>query len=380
MAGQIEKRGEGVYRVRLFLGRDGKGKRRYLSRTVHGRKKDAERLLARLLRERDTGELVDAAGTTMDAFLDDWLEAVKLRVRARTAKDYAGIVERYIRPALGHEYVAHVNASKVLRLYTSLHERGLSVRTIRQVHEVMGNLLESAVEDRFLAGNPARSRAVRRAIPKAKRTERRTVRPDEVPAFLAACEADPFGALWSLLLFGGLRPEEALALRWSDLHADRVRVARVLVERGGLPLHYEEPKSETSRRTVPVPPPVVALLKAQRVRVAEMRLFAGAKWKDEDLIFPNLTGGPLRQGKVRRAWDAFRERAGLPDMRLYDLRHSTATLAIEAGVPLKAVSEMLGHASEALVLKTYGHVTPGMREHAAERLGALARTRRKRGA
>src|SRR5690606_5933706 len=156
-------------------------------------------------------------------------------------------------------------------------------RTIRSVHEVLRNALEAAVEDRLLRSNPAATRVARKAIPRAPRTERRTVRRDELPAFLAAAENDPYGALWAVMPFGGLRPEEALALRWSDLHGDRIRIARVLVERSGVPLHYEEPKSEASRRTVPLPGAVVSLLKAQRKRVAELRLLAGDKWKDEDL-------------------------------------------------------------------------------------------------
>ena len=374
MAGQIEKRGEGVYRVRVFLGRDARGKRRYLSRTVHGRKKDAERLLARLLRQRDTGELVDPAAVTVDDFLRDWIEACRARgLRRRTVRDYEAVADRYIRPALGGEYVSRVTALSLARLYGALAARGLAPRTVRQVHEVSSNMLEAAVDAGLLAANPARSRVVRRAIPKAAPVERRTVRREELPAFLAACDADErWGALWLLLLLTGLRPEEALALRWADIMGDRLRVERVLVERAGVPLHFERPKSSASRRTVVLPAAVQDRLRAHRKCVATMRLSAGDRWKDEDLVFPNLMGRPLRRCVVAEAWKRFRARAGLPEMRLYDLRHSCATLLLEEGVPLKVVAEQLGHADEGLVLRTYGHTTPGMRAQAASALEKLS--------
>lgn len=371
MPGQIIRRGERTWLVRVPLGRDANGKRRYHNKTIHGTKKAAERYLTQKLRERDTGELIEAGSKSLDEFLTAWLKASATRVRARTLADYEATLRRYVRPHLGAVQVGRITATDVASLYSKLHAAGLAPRTIRSVHEVLRNALEAAVEDRLLKSNPAATRVARKAIPRAPRTERRTVRRDELPAFLAAAENDPYGALWAVMLFGGLRPEEAFALRWSDLHGDRIRIARVLVERSGVPLHYEEPKSEASRRTVPLPGAVVSLLKAQRKRVAELRLLAGDKWKDEDLIFPGRYGGPLRRSTVYRAWEAFRQAAGLSGMRMYDLRHSTATLLLEEGVPLKAVADMLGHASEALVLKTYGHVTAGMREHAAARLDAL---------
>ena len=371
MPGQIIKRGERTWLVRVPLGRDASGKRRYHNKTIHGTKRDAEAYLAKKLRERDTGELFEPGRQSLDAFLDSWLEASAARVRPRTLADYKATLRRYVRPYLGAVQVGRITPTDVASLYAKLHAAGLAPRTIRSVHEVLRNALESAVEAGLLRTNPAAARAARKAIPKMPRRERRTVRREELPAFLAAAETAPLGALWAVMLFGGLRPEEALALRWSDLHGDRVRIERVLVQRSGVPLHYEAPKSEASRRTVPLPSAVVALLKAQRKRVAEMRLLAGDRWRDEDLIFPNRHGGPLRRSNIHPAWEAFRQAAGLPRMRMYDLRHSTATLLLEEGVPLKAVAEMLGHASEALVLKTYGHVTAGMREHAAARLDAL---------
>jgi integrase len=371
-SGQLITRGEGKWLVRIYLGEIG-GRRRYRGETVNGSRRDAQKVLTRLLRERDTGELTVKSKETLDEFLDRWLEGITASVKPRTHAEYSGQLKRYVRPYLGKARIGSIDALEVQKLYAQLHERGLSPRTIRMTHEVLRNALEAAVEMRLLARNPAATRLARKALPKKKRAERNVVGAEAVARFVEAALADDYAPYWLLLLFGGLRPEEALALRWADVAGDRVQVRRVLVDHQHVPHSFEEPKSETSRRSVTLPELVAATLREHRKKQAAARLAAGAEWQDGDLILCTATGEPLRQNALRRRFAKVREAAELPAMRVYDLRHSCATLLLSGGVPLKIVSERLGHAGIAITADTYSHVTEGMQQHAADTLAKLAR-------
>jgi integrase len=368
--GQLIKRGD-KWLIRIYLG-EVAGKRRYWNKTVHGGKRHAEKVLSKELAARDRGELAVRSRETLDGFLDAWLEG--LNVRPQTAAAYAYALKQYVRPHLGAVRVRDVSALEIAALYGRLAKQGLSPRTVRSVHEVLKNALEGAVDAKLLTANPAGTRTVRKAIPQRVRTERAVVGDDVLSAFLDAADADEYTVYWLLLLFGGLRPSEALGLRWADLVGDRVQIRRVLVDRTGPAeeLRFGEPKSETSRRSVTLPPVVLDALKEHRRVQVAARLKAGAEWQDGDLILCDDHGVPLRQGALRRRFARLLKDADLPAMRVYDLRHSCASLLLAAGKSLKVVSERLGHSGIALTADTYSHVSPGMQEQAADALQRLA--------
>jgi site-specific recombinase XerD len=215
MAGQIIRKGDRKWPVRVVIGRDGAGKRRYVSKLVHGGKKDAEKELTRLQSQRHRGALVLKPKETLDDFLDAWLETTaKPSVRARTLEDYTATLKRYVRPYLGSVRYADVTPTDIRAMLVKLTDRGLSPRTVRKALEVLRNALEQAVSDRMIPDNPARARLVKKALPQKEQKEPETIATDRVPAFLAAAEGTRLHALWLLQLFSGLRPSEALALRW----------------------------------------------------------------------------------------------------------------------------------------------------------------------
>lgn len=372
MAGHITRRGPKAWLVRVSLGRDGNGRRLYHSKVIHGTKKQAETYLNEKLHERDTGVLVPRHQpvTTLDEYSDQWLDSIG--VRARTRESYRGVLKRHVRPVLGKLPIGRITPALVRKLYLDMATDDYAPRTIRSTHEVLHNLLEQATEDRLLRANPAAVRSVRRVIPKASKVEHTVIKPDDVAAFLDAARSDRFGAYWLLLLFGGLRPEEALALCWSDLDGNRVHVRRVLIDAAGVPLHFESPKTKKSARTVTLPGVVTDALREHRKRQAAERLKAGPDWKDGNLIFSTLTGGPLRQSFTRPSFTNILFAAELPAMRIYDLRHSCATLLLAGGENAKVVQERLGHASITLTMDTYSHVLPDMQQAAAEKLDQLA--------
>ena len=135
MAGQIIKRGERTWLVRIFRGRDANGKRRYANKTVHGTKNDAQKFLNGALRDKDLGVFIEPAKEALGAYLDKWLEtAARTRVRESTLEDYKDNIERYIRPALGERRLSDLRPLDVQKLYSDLQARGLSARSLSLIH------------------------------------------------------------------------------------------------------------------------------------------------------------------------------------------------------------------------------------------------------
>ncbi len=368
MAGQLVARGERTWLVRVYLGRDADGKRKYHNKTIHGNKKDAQAYLNKVLREKDLGVFVEPSHSSLNEYLDKWLDvAAKPRLREVTFASYRDLLRRYIPPHLGAYKLSQLTSVEVQPVYARLQEQGLSARTIRYVHSVLRNALSQAVKWRLLPHNPTELVD----LPRQRRQEMRPLSPVEARAFLEAAREDRHGTLFELLLTTGLRPGEALGLKWCDVdfEAGRLHIQRSLVPGKGL----QEPKTPRARRVVPLPASMTQSLRGHRKRQLEERLQAGADWQEQDLVFPGTEGQPLlHRNVVRRHFKPLLEKAGLPDTtRLYDLRHSCATLLLSAGENPKIVSERLGHASVTLTLDTYSHVLPDMQESAAAKLEGL---------
>lgn len=248
-------------------------------------------------------------------------------------------------------------------------ENGLSPRTVRYTHAVLRNALEQAVKWQMLHRNPAQFVD----LPKQKRKETQALSPEEAKKFMKASSVSKWDTLFILLLTTGMRPGEALGLKWSDFdfQSGKVRVQRTLV-RNKNKWSFEEPKTSRSRRTIPIPNSVINSLKEHRKNQIEGKLSA-EKYQNYDLVFASQKGEPLNeQNIVRRHFKPLLEKAGLSkNYRLYDLRHSCATLLLSQGENPKIVSERLGHASVTLTLDTYSHVLPDMQQGAAEKLENL---------
>ena len=370
MAGQLSRRGDRTFVVRIFTGRDSTGTRRYVNKTVHGTKKEADAVMRDMLAKRDGGQLVARSRTTLNDYLDAWL--TNIGVRTRTREEYRSTLKSYVRPYLGESYLSDITLSDGLTMLAKLRERGLASRTVRKAHETLRNALEQAHAEGIIPANPARNKAISKALPATEHVERETVPMAKVKTFLMEADKGRYAAYWRVLLFCGLRPSEALGLKWADIEGDTLHIRRTLSDRNQGPLEFVPTKTKRSKRTIILPKVVKDALAAHRARQAAERLKAGASWTDNDLIFCNVAGGPLRQAQTRASFSALLKAAELPAMRIYDLRHSAATLALEMGIPLKVVSEMLGHSTIALTANTYSHVTPTMQAHVAETFDRLA--------
>jgi len=371
MAGQIIKRGDKTWLVRIFMGRGGAGKRRYMNKTIRGNKKDAEVFLSKTQTQISSGTFVEPSLLTLDEYLDKWLEAAaRPRLSERTFGDYSEVLKRYVRPKLGSKTLSQLQPLEIQELYSEMQGRELSSRTVRGTHVVLSSALKQAVRWRMLFVNPAQSVE----LPKRTRREMKALSPSEATAFLAAAKEDPLGLVFALGLVTGMRPEEYLALQWKDIDLQQgtATVQRTLCwrrQKGG-GWYFGEPKTSQSRRTVPLPASIVRELGHHKAVQAETRLKKGAKYQTLDLVFATETGGPLHsENLATRNFRAIRDRAKLPaSITPYSLRHTCATLLLLAGENPKVVSERLGHSSIVMTLDTYSHVLPSMQQAATEKL------------
>lgn len=374
--GTVQGRGDRKWLVRVSLGTDGEGRRVILNRTVQGTKTDAERVLTEILQRSDAGGAVTASRQRLGDWLHEWLEQWTRDIRQRTRLDYESLIRLHVPAWLAIKPLDRLTPSEMQRWIGELGAKGLSPRRIQYAHAVLRAALMRAEKLQKVGRNVARLVD----LPRQARGTRRVLSPEEARKFLAACEGEPLGALLGVLLTGGLRPSEAFALRWEDFDPATgvVRVVRGLTwlaKHGATARSFviADPKTESARRAVPLPKAALRLLLAHRRMQAEMRLRAGSAWEDVGLVFTNELGRPVDLDNLRRRdFARVLKKAEIVDaLRIYDLRHSAASLLLGANVHPKIVQERLGHASITQTLGTYSHLLPTAQQSAIESLERL---------
>lgn len=373
MRGQIIPRKSG-FTVRIYQGRDADGKKQYLNQRVTGNKKDAQKVLTTLLQKQDMGELLFNPSTqTVKEYCEDWLETIaRHSVAKSTFTRYCHYLRHKIYPRLGKTKLVKVEPSAVQAIYNELTNRGLSPKTVHYTHMVFNKALKHAVAQRMIPNNPCDH--VQK--PKLVRKEMNAMNEDEMRAFLEAARGNRMYTYFDLLLATGLRPAEGLALKWQDFDPTRktLTIVRTLEYVSGK-AYFKEPKTKRSRRTINLHDGTVKLLLEHKRQSAT----AG------DLMFSNETGNPFNNSNIlNRYFKPCLLFAGLAEekqtkkgtkivskFRLYDLRHTHATMLLKANVNPKVVSERLGHSGIALTLDTYSHVLPTIQEAAVAALGVL---------
>jgi integrase len=364
--GQIIARGDRRWLIRVYLGRDHETKKRnYHNRTIHGSMREAQAYLTRKLRERDLGGDLEGAKITLNEYLDRWLKtAVGPRVRPKTFQDYQGMLHRYVRPVLGERILAALRPLDLQAMYQHMTERGLSARTIRYAHVLMKGAMQQAVRWRLLLENPADGLKV----PQQVRNEMRSLTIEQARALLKAAGGTKYGPVLAVALTTGMRPSEYLGLKWQDIDWARQTVSVVRsIRRLNGKWCFSDTKRLRSRRPIKLQSWIVSLLHDLCTKVSAQDSYPEAR----DLIFRTPSGQPISADYLAKHFRSMLDLAGVPRIRLYDLRHSAATIALAAGVSPKVVSEQLGHASTAFTLDTYAHVLPHMQDEAAARVEAV---------
>lgn len=375
MTGQLIKRGENTWLVRIFLGRNAKDIRKYFNKTIHGTKKDAQRYLTAKLREKDLGVFIEPASILLSEHLDKWLEDIaKPRIRENTFESYSWLMKKYVRPKLGGLKLSDIQEHQIQQLYGEMSRKGLSPKTIRDTHFVLSSALKQAVKWKMLIQNPCDLCE----LPRVEKKEMKCFSVEEAKMFWDNLSQSKWCALFMLIIETGMRPEEYFGLQWNDINFEQkcLNIKRVVVERkkgGGF--YFAETKTNKSRRRIPLSTPVLSALKNHRRNQLEERMKLGAGYQNLDLVFASQLGTPLqRKNFTDRHFKPLLEKCGLPKIRLYDLRHTMATLLLSEDVNPKIVQERLGHSSIVQTLDTYSHVLPTMQDEATAKLENLFKT------
>lgn len=345
---------------------DGKQKRI----AVYGRTKEEARVkLTKQMAESDGGVVFDAENQTVEEYVSRWLEdSARGNIAPRTYHNYRLQLNKHIIPALGKYKLDKLAPPQIQRLYRSKLDDGLSPSSVRYIHAVLHRSLEQAVKWQLIPRNPADSVDP----PKIRQEELEPLDAEQARRLLQEARGDRLECLYVVSLTMGLRCGEALGLKWSDIDLDEgtLRISRQLQRmRDGGGLVFSEPKN-ASRRTVDLPERTLEALKLHRKRQAEEKLSASS-YEDDELVFATTRGTPLdAQNMVNRSFKPLLERAGLPDIRFHDLRHTCATLLLGRGVHPKMVQHLLGHATIAMTLDRYSHWVPSMGRQAADGMDA----------
>jgi integrase len=372
MRGHITRRAKDSYTIVLNLGTDPEtGKRRQQWVTVRGTKKDAERRLSELLNQLDTGTFVKPRKIAVGEYLQQWLaDYAELHCSPKTIESYRQVINSHIMPELGGIKLVELEARHLQTMFAKKRESGLSARTVRYLYSLMSQVLRYAVRQGILNRNVAQNTEP----PRVEHRELNTIRPEQINIFLEAARETSHYALFYLLLHTGLRRGEALALKWKNVDMGLASLGvqayiSVTLSLGKVDgkTYIREPKTSSGRRRVALPPSLTLVLQQHKLKQQESFALLGKILTDDDYVFCHHDGTPLDPSTVSHSFAHALRKAGLPPMPLHGLRHSHATLLLQAGTHPRVVMERLGHSSIRVTLDTYSHVVGGLQESAAQR-------------
>ncbi len=341
-------------------------------------RREAEAAKARLVHEFHTGEYIEPEPIALAEWVrKDWLPSIRTRVKPSTFDSYRGNLEIHVLPVLGTRQLRQLTPSMLNRLYADLmtdgHRRkpgGLSAKTVRYVHTIVRKVLADAVDTGFIAVNVAERAKPPRVLARPS-SEIRTWTTRELGRFLESVEGKRLEAAWRLAAMTGMRRGEVLGLRWRDVDLD---AARISIRQSIVSVAYEitisTPKSHQAR-VVDIDDVTCALLRTHHAAQQVERWHCGNDYHDGDLVFCRCDGTPLHPDAFSADFKRIVGATSLPKIRLHDLRHTHATIALAAGVPVKVIAERLGHEDPAFTMKQYAHVIPGMQAEAARIVAGL---------
>lgn len=368
--GSILKRGKS-WSVVVECGRDpttDKRKRQWIS--GFPTKREADRKLTEVLNQLDQGLSVDYTKLRVDEYLKTWLQdVVAIRNRPRTVESYTVIVRNHINPVLGSIRLSKLAAADVQRLESGLLTSGLTPNTVRHVHVCLAKALKDAMRSGVLHQNVCQ--AVQAPSPGIYKVDL----PDseEINRILDLAESTPYGPVFLLMAFTGIRRGEAVALKWENVDLDRgvVSIVATAQRLQGKGIVFQPPKSAAGRRGIAIDDGTIDMLRAHRGNQLLLQMELGEAFVDHGLVFPGPFGRLIDPSVLTRNFEKLVRKAGFPRMRLHDLRHGHAAGLIRAGIYPLVVQERLGHASPAFTMQVYGHVSAGMQEEAAKAFAGL---------
>lgn len=333
---------------------------------------EARAAQAAVITDVQRGGLVDPSQVTVGEYLEGWLED-KEKTRSQTSTDIQRLLlARYIAPGIGDKRIQKLTPAEARRFFTGLRSlkdpaQPLGATSQRQIHQFLRQAFQDALRDELVSRNVfdvVRPEKQRRELDETEEVDAYT--PAEAQAFLRVAESDPRSWWAAFAIATGLRRGELCGLRWVDVDWQRatVSVRENVVEDAGR-VRVSTTKTAGSRRTVYLPPYAVQLLRRQQEHQAlmaqvlvpgRMAGHAGARkrvWQDSGRVWTNSSGGIMAPGNLRRSMERTYTAAQVRPLHIHGLRHTYASLALAAGVPLEVVSKQLGHADPGFTLRVY---------------------------
>ena len=368
--GNIRKRKDGRWEGRYTAGRDPETGKAIYKNVLGKSQAEVKEKLKQALETAKKLDFTKAGQYNVGQWLDLWLEDyAKLKVRPSTYKTYQGFIKHHVKPNIGSISLLKLTTMDLQKMYKKLLEsgrvdrteakdkpKGLSTKTVRNIHQMVSSALRFAMEQKLIPENPA----TRCALPKVERKEMKTLPMDQLNAFFDEAKRTGVFELYYIDLLTGLRRGELLGLKWDDIDFKNgiLHVRRQVMRQEGKMV--EAPlKTKNSYRSIAIPADAVEVLKMQRDKIGT----------SSEYVFPSPTGGPMSSDSVLHMLQRVLKRAGLERIRFHDLRHTFATLALQNGIDVKTVSSMLGHYSAGFTLDTYAHVTTAAQRNAANAMG-----------
>ena len=372
-SGTIFKREDGRWQGQFVSGRNPEtGK--LIRHSVYGK---TQREVAAKLREAtasiDRGTYQEPNKLTVAEYAKEYFSTCAVNLSHNTQVSYKRILDKHILPALGKVKLTDLNHRQVQRFVTSLSaQKGLSAKTVRNIHGVLHNMLESAVRDELLLRNVSE----RCSLPRVTQHQVRAITTAELSRFLQAIDGKQFRNIFFIDIFSGLRLSEILGLRWDDVDFDYdcIYVRQQLQQKQikGDFSYFLAPPKEGKQRKIILAQNAMQVLRHQRTKQLEQQLAAGALWDNSlHLVFTNDFGQPLNRRTVYKHLKRILLDCGMGNYTFHSLRHSFATISLENGDDIKTVQTNLGHYAASFTLKTYVHVSDQMQRNSAARMQEL---------
>lgn len=369
--GSTRKRADGKWEGRYSAGYDpATGK--LISRSVYGKtQKEVRQKLNEILRDLQDGTYVAPNKMTVGEWLDIWLKEYTLNIRPATKAAYEQHVRVHLKPALGRIQLSKLLPHQIQQNYNDLlRKRGLSPKSIKNVHGVLHRALEQAKLMGYLKTNPTTGVV----LPKAEKAVLKTMEDTDVARFLQEIKDDPYENVLFVTAFTGLREGEVLGLTWDcvDFEKGQLLINKQHNRAKGEKEFHFSPLKNSKIRTITVAQEVLNVLEKQRKQQEKWQSILGDKWDNQkNLVFTTEFGRYINNKTLYMNYKRIMRKLGFPQLRFHDLRHTYAVNSLRAGDDIKTVQENLGHATASFTLGTYAHATPGMKRESASRMNAF---------